>query len=43
MINHNGKEYETEHIYIYVCITELAIQQKLTQHFKSTIFSIFLK
>ena len=22
MINHNGKEYEKEHIYIYICINE---------------------
>ena len=36
VINHNRKEYEKE--YIYVCImNHFAIQQKLTQHCKSTI------
>ena len=34
VINHNGKEYEKE----YICITEsVSVQQKLTQHSKSTI------
>ena len=35
MINHNGKEYEKE--YIYVKLNHFATQQKLTQHCKSTI------
>ena len=35
MINHNGKEYEKE--YIYVTLNHFAIQQKLTQQSKSTI------
>ena len=32
-LNHNGKEYEKECIYIY--LSHLAVQQKLTQHCKS--------
>ena len=38
VINHNGKEYEKE---CMICIYKLnhsAVQQKLTQHCKSTIF-----
>ena len=35
MINHNGKEYEKE--YTYVELSHFAVQQKLTQHCKSTI------
>ena len=35
VINHNGKEYEEE--YTYVKLNHFAIQQKLTQHCKSTI------
>ena len=35
MTNHNGKEYEKE--YIYVKRNHFAVQQKLTQHYKSTI------
>ena len=39
VINHNGKEYEKE--YVYICITEsLAVHQKLTQHCKSTILQL---
>ena len=34
-INHNGKEYEKEYMYMYN--NHLAVQQKLTQHCKSTI------
>ena len=34
VINHNRKKYEKEHIYIY--LNHFAIQQKLTQHCKST-------
>ena len=37
VINHNGKEYEKECIYIYVCMNHFAVQQKLAQHCKSTI------
>ena len=33
MINHNGKGYEKE--YIYVTLNHFAIQQKLTQQSKS--------
>ena len=35
VINHNGKEYEKEHIYVE--LNHFAVQQKLTQHRKSTI------
>ena len=35
VINHNGKEYEKE--YIRVQLSHFAVQQKLTQHCKSTI------
>ena len=35
VINHNGKEYEKEYIYIYN--NHFAVQQKLTQHCKSPI------
>ena len=38
VINHNGKEYEKE--YIYVKRNHFAVQQKLTQHYKSTILQI---
>ena len=34
-INHNGKEYEKEYIYIY--LSHFAVLQKLTQHCKSMI------
>ena len=37
VINHNGKEYEKEYIYIYIYLHHFAVQQKLTQHCKSTI------
>ena len=52
MINHNGKEYKkkNEYIYIYICIyiyiyiyiklNCFAIQQKLTQHCKSTVLQL---
>ena len=36
VINHNGKEYE-KNTYIYVKLGHFAVQQKLTQHCKSTI------
>ena len=36
MINHNGKEYENKEC-VYIYITDFAVQQKLTQHCKSTI------
>ena len=39
VINHSGKEYEKE--YIYVQLNQFAIQQKLIQHCKSIIY-IFL-
>ena len=35
VINHNGKEYEKE--YIYVKLNHFALQQKLMQYYKSTI------
>ena len=35
VINHNGKEYEKE--YMYVKLNHFAVQQKLTQHCKSTV------
>ena len=35
VINHNGKKYEKE--YIYVKLNHLAVQQKLTEHCISTI------
>ena len=35
VVNHNGKEYEKEYIYIYK--THFAVLQKLTQHCKSTV------
>ena len=41
VINHNGKEYEKEYIYIYsvvyISLNHVAVQKKLTQHYKSTI------
>ena len=37
VINHNGKEYEEEYVYIYVQVNHSAVHQKLTQHCKSTI------
>ena len=41
VISHNGKEYEKEceyiYIYIYIYRNHFSIEQKLTQHFKSTI------
>ena len=39
VINHNGKEYKREcmHVCIYVSLNHFVIQQKLTQHRKSTI------
>ena len=37
VINHNKKEYKEEYIYIYVQLNHFAVQQKLTQHCKSTI------
>ena len=36
VINHNGKEYEKEYIYVY--LSHFVVQQKLTQHCNSTIF-----
>ena len=36
VINHNGKEYK-KRMYIYVQLNHFAVQQKLTQHCKSTI------
>ena len=38
MINHNGKEYEKEYIYVYKKLNPFAVQQKLTHHWKSTIY-----
>ena len=35
VINHNGKEYEKEYIYMY--LNHFAVQQKSTEHCKSTI------
>ena len=35
MINHTGKEYDKE--YIYIKLNHFAVQQKFTQHCKSTI------
>ena len=37
VIKHNGKEYEEERIYICTTENHFAIQQKSTQHCKSTI------
>ena len=37
VINHNGKEYIHTHIYIYIKLNHFAVEQKLTQHCKSTI------
>ena len=37
MINHNREEYEKE--YTYVQLNHFAVQQKLTQHCKSTVLS----
>ena len=38
VISHNGKEYET-----HVELNHFALQQKLTQHCKSTILQFFKK
>ena len=38
VINHNGKEYEKEYIYIY--LNHFAIYQKVAQHYKSVIFQL---
>ena len=38
MINHNGKEYKKECLYVYN--RHFAIQQRLAQHFKSTILKL---
>ena len=35
-INHNGKEYERE--YVYIKLNHFAVHQKLKRHCKSTIF-----
>ena len=35
-VNHKGKEYEKE----YIHLNHFAVQQKLTQHCKSTIFQL---
>ena len=39
-MNHNGKEYEKEYIYvcvcIHICLSHFAVHQKLAQHWKST-------
>ena len=37
VIKHNEKEYEKEHIYIYLSLNHFAEQQELAQHCKSTI------
>ena len=37
VINHNGKEYIHTHIYIYIKLIHFAVEQKLTQHCKSTV------
>ena len=40
-MTYNGKDSEKEHIYyIFVKWNNLAIHQKLTQHFKSTILQL---
>ena len=36
-IGHNGRWYEIKNIYIYVWLGHYAVQQKLTQHCKSTV------
>ena len=36
-INHNGKEYKKECVYIYVQLNHFAVHLKLTQHCKPTI------
>ena len=38
VINHNGKEYEKE--YIYICLNHFAIYQKVAQQYKSIIFQL---
>ena len=40
VINHNGKEYEKEYVCVFVRVylNHSAVQQKLTQYGKSTIF-----
>ena len=39
VINHNGKENEKEYVYIYIYIklNHVAVEQNLTEHYKSTI------
>ena len=40
-INHNGKEYKKRiYMYIYIWLNHFAVQQKSTQHCKSTIFQL---
>ena len=36
-INHNGKQYEKIYLSIYLYLNHYDVQQKLTQHYKSTI------
>ena len=36
VVNHNGKDYEKNGLYMCVCMNHLAVQQKFTQHCKST-------
>ena len=40
VINHNGKEWKKEYIYVY--LNHFAVQQKITQHCKPTVLQ-FLK
>ena len=39
VINHNGREYK-KRMHIYVLLSHCAVQQKLTQHWKSTILQV---
>ena len=38
-MEHDGRYYEKENVYIYVYLGHFAVQQKLTEHHKSTIIN----
>ena len=45
-INHNGREYEKQDAYAYIYryrkLSQFAEQQKLTQHWDSSLFQIYI-
>ena len=36
-IDYDGKEYKQKGTHMYVCLSHFAVEQKLAQHYKSTI------